>query len=159
MASEKQIFDTQILQLKASQGKNTQMLDSDEYRKIISRLNLLSRTPETRTPRDYFLMERLVKPDSTGKPRRRYITTEELYETIKKVHCQKKHTGRDLGYKALQPKFANVTKIQVQTYVNCCANCQVKKTRMKKSIVVKVFIYLFIYLFTYLNMYLYKYSP
>jgi hypothetical protein len=46
--------------------------------------------------------------------------------------------GRDICHDALKNKYCNISQTQIQTYCDFCDTCQLKKSKVKKSIVVKV---------------------
>ena len=67
----------------------------------------------------------------------RYATYETLYEAISEIHNQLEHAGRDLMYNKVKKVYANISKLHVQAFVDSCQKCQLKKSRIRKSIVVK----------------------
>ena len=80
------------------------------------------------------IIEKLVKPGTTS----RYATFESLFDIIKEVHEEGlKHGCRDILNKKWQTMYANISVKQIQAFVDCCEVCQVKKSRMKKGVVVK----------------------
>ena len=81
------------------------------------------------------IFERLVRP-SKKDPNKKlfYITIENMFEPVYKVHQDSQHVDRDVMHPVLMETYANIT----QPMVTSCQQCQKKKARSKKGIVVKV---------------------
>jgi hypothetical protein len=71
--------------------------------------------------KDNKIQKRLVKVDQKDGTRKRYVTYENLFESIEEFHEDSgKHTGRALTFKKLQLIFANISMQQVIAYTDRC---------------------------------------
>ena len=135
-------------------GKNVKILTNVKYEEKISKLEEM-RDPEYRMmPQDYALcrnyhimniinkdnlvVKTLVKVDPKTNRKKRYVTVEDLFDTIHEYHTKKiKHTGRLLTHKDLCLNFCNITMEQVIAYIDLCEVCAMKQGKAKKGVVVK----------------------
>ena len=58
-------------------------------------------------------------------------------ESIHFAHVESGHGGRDITKDKVNDKFANVTKDQINTYLELCEKCCLKKSKQRKGLVVK----------------------
>lgn len=70
-----------------------------------------------------------------------YVTLEELYDVIKKVHEKVGHGGRDRTLKEASLKYANVTRESVCLFLSMCLTCQQKKKKRNRGLVSKPIIH------------------
>ena len=66
-----------------------------------------------------------------------YVADSELFDVLHKAHLAIGHGGRDRMLKELSPKFKNVTRRDIELYINLCEPCQNKQKGVKKGAVVK----------------------
>ena len=84
------------------------------------------------------VVKSLVKIDPKTGSQKRYVTAENLFDSIHESHTQRtKHAGRLLTHKDLCQRYANITVEQVMMYLNLCETCAMKKGKAKKGVVVK----------------------
>ena len=155
----KEIFLARISAMRSKQAKNSRAITQEDYDNIIMKLKLLEKKVKGKTipgftTNDYNLpntheiltvekngqiFERLVRP-SKKDPNKKlfYITIENMFETVYKVHQDSQHVDRDVMHPVLMETYANITQPQCQAMVDSCQQCQKKKARNKKRIVVKV---------------------
>jgi len=129
--------------------QNTYDLTEEEYQGIIDHLDYLSQNPNAKkTTKDYRLINcyevlevrvdnlvvRKLKKRGTDL---RFITTGEVFDAIHETHLLKGHGGRDITRNGLAVEYANVTRDQIQLYLDMCETCQLKKSKVQKSVVVK----------------------
>ena len=155
----KEIFLARISAMRSKQAKNSRAITQEDYDNIIKKLKLLEKKVKGKTipgftTNDYNLpntheiltvekngqiFERLVRP-SKKDPNKKlfYITIENMFEPVYKVHQDSQNVDRDVMHPVLMETYANITQPQCQAMVDSCQQCQKKKARNKKRIVVKV---------------------
>ena len=100
--------------------------------------SMIARFEVLEVEKDNKIQKRLVKVDQKDGTRKRYVTYENLFESIEEFHEDSgKHTGRALTFKKLQLIFANISMQQVIAYTDSCEVCSLKQGRIKKGVVVK----------------------
>ena len=155
----KEIFLARISAMRSKQAKNSRAITQEDYDNIIKKLKLLEKKVKGKTipgftTNDYNLpntheiltvekngtiFERLVRPSKDDPNKKlKYITIENMFEPTYKVHQDSGHGARDVMHPVLMETYANITQVQCQAMVNSCEQCQKKKARNKKGIVVKV---------------------
>ena len=74
-----------------------------------------------------------------GKPARRVVSTDELFDTLERLHkIEADHTGRTRLYKRASQEFYGITEKICGIFVKTCPVCYLKKSKKSlKSIVVK----------------------
>ena len=75
----------------------------------------------------------LVKPNTDL----RFIAIENLFRTLHEEHLLIKHSCRDIMHNKLKIKYANITVDLIKAYLKTCLICGLKKSRIRKGIVVK----------------------
>ena len=65
------------------------------------------------------------------------LSESEIFDVIQKEHLSSGHGGRDVVQNKTSLKYANVTKQLIQMFVDLCEDCQLKKSKIRKGIVVK----------------------
>ena len=154
-AEMKAAFDRQLREASTKKtGKNVKILDQNKYVEKIQHLEDLRNGQVKWTPNDYILskthrvtnvvtgpgsvVKSLVKIDPKTGSQKRYVTAENLFDSIHESHTQRtKHAGRLLTHKDLCQRYANITVEQVMMYLNLCETCAMKKGKAKKGVVVK----------------------
>ena len=69
--------------------------------------------------------------------KRRHLCTDELFDAINIEHLSTGHGARDITHNKTNMLYANVTKEVIQCYVHLCVSCNLKKSKVRKSLVVK----------------------
>uniref|UniRef100_A0A914CUK3 Uncharacterized protein n=1 Tax=Acrobeloides nanus TaxID=290746 RepID=A0A914CUK3_9BILA len=64
------------------------------------------------------------------------VALEEVFDLIDAAHAKTKHGGRDILKYACK-NFAGIPQEAFQMYLNLCEQCELKKARVKKGLVVK----------------------
>ncbi len=65
------------------------------------------------------------------------VSIEQLFDVISDAHLSTGHGGRDILNDKIGKSYANVTKEQITSYLQLCETCQLKKSQVRKGIVVK----------------------
>ena len=126
-----------------TKSANNKSLNCAEYQKITSRL-LELQEGQKKTLHDFALVKKYELVDyGTGhflKRRgtdKRVAFIEELFGISQSAYTSTVHGGRDVMYKHLSRQFYNISASQILTFVNLCMECQLKRSRIRKSFVVK----------------------
>ena len=123
-------------------------LTTEKYYQILHRLIELENNVEKKTHKDYRMLNKFVlmefnvegeviKKLTKRGTQLRYVIIEELFNVIHTSHLETGHAGRDIMHLKIGEKYANVTKEQIQVYLGLCETCQLKKRKVRKSLVVK----------------------
>ena len=144
------MFDDKVGEFGISKGINTStVLSREEYDQILNRLQQLEKeTDAKKNAKDYRLMKKYeivkfgVDDTTVSKLAKkgtdlRFICADELFNVIHSTHLVKEHGGPRITHKATCEKYANVTLEQIELYRNMCETCQLKKSSVRKSLVVK----------------------
>ena len=137
-----------LLTAEESKGQNSRLIHREDLDRKIQRLSDLALETEgqktSRRPGDSNLLKRfdLAVYDDTSfllkkGTDKRIVCAEETYEIINSAHIATGHGGRDITLKHLLEKFSNISATQISAFISLCEECQLKRTRPKKSIVVK----------------------
>lgn len=87
-------------------------------------------------------VKKLILPLSeANKDIKYYVRDEEIFYLIHEEHSGCGHGGRDRTEKAVFQKYANITRCEVQMYLDLCIICEQKRSQKKKGIVVKPLLY------------------
>lgn len=62
---------------------------------------------------------------------------DELFNIIKESHQSTGHGGRQVTLRLINEKYSNITQEIVTLFIDGCENCQLKKNKVRKGIVVK----------------------
>ncbi|KAK3921625.1 KRAB-A domain-containing protein 2 [Frankliniella fusca] len=85
--------------------------------------------------------ERLIDPPQPGQTAMKfYVRTDELY-IIAEAHLATEHKGRNVIQTMTGVKYANVTKVAIQTFIDLCPTCPTKKRVERKGLTVKPMIF------------------
>ncbi|XP_022914010.2 KRAB-A domain-containing protein 2-like [Onthophagus taurus] len=102
-----------------------------------------------KTPRDYWLLRRydfltidqnskLIFPvKDTGSNILYYVCDNELFDVLHEAHIRIGHGGRDRMMKEVWSHYKNITRKDIETYIQLCEPCQQKQKGIKKGITVK----------------------
>ena len=103
-----------------------------------------AKTTIKKEPRDYWLVKhydvmmvenksKLIYPVKEGVSAIQfYVADSELFHVLHKAHLAIGHGGRDRMLKELSPKYKNVTRHDIELYINFCEPCQKKTKRRQK---------------------------
>ena len=158
-AITKERFLARLYAMRSKQANNSRAITQEDYDNIIKKLKLLDNKVKSKsipgfTSNDYNLantheiltvekngtiIERLVRPSKEDPNKKlRYITIENMFEPMYKVHQESGHGARDVMHPRLMDIYANITQVQCTALIASCEHCQKKKLRQQKGIVVKV---------------------
>ena len=142
-------FDSVLSEAQEKKPNNASgLLKKCEYEEIVNRMKELEKLEVKKTQKDYRLLrkhdimeisvegtrvQKLVKKGTVLK----YVCAEDLFDTIKAAHLANGHGGRNILSKALSEKYANITIDQMKAFLQFCEECQLKKSSVRKSVVVK----------------------
>lgn len=62
-----------------------------------------------------------------------YVPKECLYDVLSDIHQSTGHVGRDRMLKKAQQKYKNITRLQIQVFLNICEPC-LRKQKIRKKI-------------------------
>lgn len=126
------------------------LIPKEEYYKTIEYVRKASEMKNTKSRHEYYLLtkfeilqcgdvEKLIKKRETDNDTPvYYVTIEDTFDIIKRIHISTGHGGRDRMIKELQVKYANILRDTVELFKSLCQECQKKRKRiMTKGIVVK----------------------
>lgn len=66
-----------------------------------------------------------------------YVTIDDVFDILYDTHISIGHGGRDRMMKEISTRYKNITFGNVKTFLDICIECQMKKCREKKGLVVK----------------------
>ena len=67
----------------------------------------------------------------------RFVCVEDMFDVLQAIHRTTGHGGRTAMCKATSEKSANISRAQITLYLQLCEECQLKKSSVRKSVVVK----------------------
>ena len=137
--------------VKAEEGKASNassLLHRNEYEQIMNRLGELKSDNIKKTQKDYRLLRKYeilevaVEGITVNKLQKngtnlRFVCAEDVFDAIDAIHRATGHGGRTIIYKETSKKYANVSKSQIELYLQFCESCQMKKCTVRKSVTVK----------------------
>lgn len=85
--------------------------------------------------------EKLIFPITNENKVLYYVSDNELYEILNSTHSSIGHGGRDRMVKELSTKYKNITRTDIELFLQLCEPCQKKQKGIKKGIVVKPLIF------------------
>ena len=140
-------FNEAIKNLSEEKGLSSVLISRESYNAIVERLTEIANSPgEKKSSKDYRLMNRYelysVSRNAAKKLRKkgtllRYLSNDDLFDAIHTAHISSGHGARDISHNKTKISYANITKEIIQIYVNLCESCNLKKSRIRKSLVVK----------------------
>ncbi|KFD53316.1 hypothetical protein M513_05797 [Trichuris suis] len=140
-------FYEKLSNMRASAAKNSVSLSGTTYRKLLSDVLKAKRTAK-KEPRDYWLLNRynvmvignkskLIYPVREGvNGIRFYVPDSELLDVLHEAQLAVGHGGRDRMLKELSPKYKNITRYDIELYLQICEPCQKKHKGAEKGSVV-----------------------
>ncbi|KAJ8720835.1 hypothetical protein PYW08_006300 [Mythimna loreyi] len=132
----------------AASTKNRTFIDDQRYQQLLEEIKN-AKTAEKKSPRDYWLLKhydfitvgqkhKLIFPVNTPNTNIiYYVTDSELFQVLHDAHQSIGHGGRDRMLKELSTRYKNITRHDVELYLQLCEPCQQKQRGIKKGIVVK----------------------
>ena len=142
-------FNNAVIAEEERKGQSSCYLSDNKHQFILSRLEQLDRGAIAKKEgKDYrlanhyerkteicqgILVQQLRKP-KTGML---YLSHSQLFDAIRAEHLITGHGARDIMHQKTKAKYANVTKDQLQLFTDLCEDCQLKKKKVRKSLVVK----------------------
>ncbi|CAG4979166.1 unnamed protein product [Parnassius apollo] len=129
-------------------AKNTAYIEDERYKELIEDVSTAKITAR-KTSRDYWLLRRydVLTIDQKSKlifPVKDttitiiyYACDSELFGILHEAHIQIGHGGRDRMMKEVGSHYKNITRKDIETYLELCEPCQQKQKNIKKGIVVK----------------------
>jgi hypothetical protein len=145
-------FNEKIKEIRRIAKKNCVSLSRVKYNSIIKDVSS-SKSSASKKPRDYWLLqhydvlfvgnnEKLIVPlKDNHSDVSYYVFDEELFDILQSVHTSIGHGGRDRMLKECNHKYKNITRSDVEIFLNFCEPCQQKQKSAKKGIVVKPMIF------------------
>ncbi|KFD69436.1 hypothetical protein M514_07937 [Trichuris suis] len=140
-------FYEELSNARACAAKNSVSLSETTYRKLLSDVLKAKRTAK-KEPRDYWFLNRydvmvignkskLIYPVREGvNAIRFYVPDSELFDVLHEAHLAVGHGGRDRMLKELSPKYKNITRYDIELYLQICEPCQKKQKGAKKGALV-----------------------
>nr|XP_022902149.1 KRAB-A domain-containing protein 2-like [Onthophagus taurus] len=133
---------------KSATTKNCTFIDYQWYEQLLEEIKN-AKTANKKLPRDYWLLKhydfitvgqkhRLIFPVNT--PNNNiiyYVADSELFQVLHEVYQSIGHGGRDRMLNELSIRYKNITRHDVELYLQLCEPCQPKQKGIKKGIVVK----------------------
>ncbi|CAG5046687.1 unnamed protein product [Parnassius apollo] len=129
-------------------AKNTAYIEDERYKELIEEVSTAKITAR-KTSRDYWLLRRydvltidqkskLIFPvKDTTSTIIYYACDSELFDILHEAHIQIGHGGRDRMMKEVGSHYKNITRKDIETFLELCETCQQKQKNIKKGIVVK----------------------
>ncbi|KAK3878430.1 hypothetical protein Pcinc_017014 [Petrolisthes cinctipes] len=126
------------------------LIPKTQYYDIIDSIKSAAAGINKKSRNDYYLMSRydvllcgnvwklIKKRSSPDETPLYFVTIEDTFDVIKRVHVSTGHGGGDRMLKDLQKKYANVTTVALELFKSLCEECQKKRKRpMTKGVVVR----------------------
>lgn len=141
-------FNNALIAEEEKKGQSSSYLSDNKYKYILSRLELLNNGGAKKEGKDYRLLKQYVKQtgiiqgilvDRLSHPTTGllYLSHPQLFDAIRAEHLITGHGGRDIMHHKTKAKYVNITKDQLQLFADLCEDCQLKKKKVRKSLVVK----------------------
>ncbi|XP_068221351.1 KRAB-A domain-containing protein 2-like [Palaemon carinicauda] len=149
MESKKSLFQTKILESEEKKATNSSSLfPREEYERVISRLNELKQSIPTKTKQDYRLLRKYeilevtIEGTTVQKLQKkgtqlRFVCAEDMFDVLLGIPRTIGQGGRTSMCKATKEKYANISRDQITLFLQCCEECQLKKSSVRKCVVVK----------------------
>ena len=141
------VFNNAIIAEEEKKGQSSTYLSDSKHQYIMSRLDSLEGGAK-KEGKDYRLIKHYAKRSSliqgilveqlfNPKSGLLYIAHSQLFDAIREQHLTTGHGARDIMHQKTRLKYANITKDQLQLFADLCEECQLKKKKVRKSVVVK----------------------
>jgi hypothetical protein len=150
MASRQEIFNAKLLD--RSSNPKAVILTKENYDQLVASV-LHVKTTGKKTPYDYWLsrkydvvevdgIRKLIVPMQDGSTSvRYYLHIDEMFHELEKVHSKIGHGGRDRMEREARQIFKNVSRLTVNDFIAGCEECERKKGKKRKGLVVKPIIH------------------
>ncbi|KAI6648407.1 hypothetical protein LOD99_14085 [Oopsacas minuta] len=128
---------------------NMSFFTKDDYQATIERIQSLDEDKSIqKNPKDYRLVKKfeileiqvdgiIIKKLKKQASQQQFVFFEELFDIIHAAHLSTGHSGKILMEHKLSEDYANITREHICTYLQLCEKCQLKKSKVRKSLVVK----------------------
>lgn len=150
IAEMKERFYSQLqIKREAANTKNRTFIEKNRYEQLIEETKN-AKTAEKKASRDYWLLkhydvitvgqkDKLIFPvdATTNNNIIYYVADTELFQVLHDAHQSIGHGGRDRMLKELSSRYKNITRHDVELFLQLCEPCQQKQKGIKKGIVVK----------------------
>ena len=143
------LFTEKIVSLNEKKGLSSTLISPERYGWIIHRVKelnggqvakkggkdyrLLKSYDVERTEVHDIVIERLFKPGTNLV----YCHINEIFDVVHEIHLSNGHGARDIMHHEAKKRYANVTREILQMYCELCEECQLKKNKVRKSLVIK----------------------
>lgn len=128
------------------QKKNSFQMSTEKYNSLVQEVKI-AKSANKKANRHYWLLqhydvlmvaetEHLIAPIVNNKILY-YVPFEKIFDILCSTHESIGHGGRDRMRKELQERYKNITLYEIQTFLNLCELCLVKRKNEKKSPLVK----------------------
>ncbi|XP_055842564.1 uncharacterized protein LOC129909514 [Episyrphus balteatus] len=127
---------------KATSAKNTVYIKDARYKALIKDV-MTAKTTGKKNARDYWLLRRydmilvdqkmkLFFPAQDPKSILLYVCDSELFDVLHGTHIKVGHGGRDRMMREIGSRYKNITRKDIETYINICELCQNNRGYKKK---------------------------
>lgn len=127
---------------------NATFMTREKYNEVVRRVKELQEPVSAKTNKDYSYLRKydllMVTVDNSivWKLRKKgtdkiFVHADEVFDIINSIHLARGHGGRDIMEKEVGEKYANITREYIMIYIRLCETCQLKKSSVRKSLVVK----------------------
>lgn len=149
MENRKTDFYSKLVTAEEKKASNTSsLLYRNEYEQIMNRLDELKRANIKKTQKDYRLLRKYeilevtvegitVKKLLKKGTHLRFVCAEDVFDVIDAIHRASGHGGRTIVFRETSEKYANVSRSQIELYLQFCEACHLKKSTVRKSVTVK----------------------
>jgi hypothetical protein len=146
---QREKFYEKLTEIQRKKGPNATLIKKEKYDSILKRLlDLQQNRGLQKNKMDYYhlkkyeIQETTIENTTTRKLvkkgcTKRYIFEEEMFDVINNIHNAKGHAGRDIMEKQINQGYANVPREYIMLYLRLCETCNLKKSSVRKSLVVK----------------------
>lgn len=141
--ARKRKFIERVLQAENKKAINSTLLTRRKFDAIVQNLRNIEESG-AKENKDYRLQNRYqlleiqdnfyLNKKGTEK---RFVCSDELFDIIDDAHKTTGHGGRNVTNNELKKKFANISREHIMYFLELCEECQLKKTKVRKSLVVK----------------------
>lgn len=143
MESRKKKFIDAVFQAQTKKAENSQLLSREKYDGIVGTLERIAASG-AKSPKDYRLQARYQLLEVQGLfqlirkgTEKHFICVDDMFDVIDEAHKATGHGGRNVVEQCVKQKYANVSRDHILRFIELCEECQLKKTKVRKSIVVK----------------------
>ena len=147
--NSREVFMSKVIDGVKNNVGNMSFFTKDEYQATVERIQSLQEDKIIhKTPKDYRIMKKyeileiqvdgiVIKKLKKQASQQQLVFFEELFDIIHAVHLSTGHSGKLLMEHKLSEDYANITREHICYYLQLCEKCQLKKSKVSKSLVVK----------------------